>query len=193
VVGAGVWISHLKMPKAGVESIEILELDLSKLPNEVPVEVQAKLWIDNPNAWPMYGTIKTADARVFSLGKAESDKALLIGNATLPKALQINTHQNESLQIDFHGKIQSSDTELIQRISSDCAHTGASGRTTIGVKVESASVNIWGKDIKLKLADILPMFNATIPCPSHNLTKGTAIVDVSAATPTQSNGRAIVV
>lgn len=142
------------------------KLDFSTFP--ATLDVQTVLWLDNPNGWPMSGSIKTLDADIFSEGKQESEPMIKFGIADLPKSVNIATNSNTTFTVNLEGKIEKSETALIQRLQQDCPTTGG-GSTRIGVNVTKATVSIWGHDLDLDNLGIF--FNATVPCPTTMVDK----------------------
>lgn len=164
LVAAAIWVSHLKLPTAGISRIGMSALDLGHLP--ASIDVEADLWIDNPNGWPFSGDILRARASVYSLTKNDT-APLYIGEAALAKSpLEITTYSNTSFTVQLDGSISSLD--LVDRLRADCGEQGvvdwgARGSTRIGLNVTEISVSIWHKD--LEITDLGVLLNVTIPCP----------------------------
>jgi len=155
-----VWVSNLKMPGAGVESIQFSHLTLLPL----SIGIDAKLWIDNPNGWPLSGKIISAEAEVFSLDKDDTGgQELHIGRATLPNAVVIATHHNASFNVSMHSDPGES-VALSARFLKDCGPTAKVRTTEVAVNLTKATVSFWGRSIALD--DLGLLFNATVPCPS---------------------------
>merc|ERR550532_1146904 len=85
------------------------------------INIDTTIWINNPNGWPMYGNIESAKADVFSLEKHSNETmAILIGQATLPKSIKIDTHKNTSLTLTLSNQIEKDNKKLVERLVSDC-------------------------------------------------------------------------
>jgi len=163
IVGMVIWVCNLKLPSAGVVRVEFVNL---KLTPPMSVGIDATVWIDNPNGWPMSGTIISAEADVFSLDKnneSESDQMFYIGKASLPKEVAIATHSNTSFHLNVEDDLKRSDLPLVARLTSDCGPLTKEATTKVGINVTKAAVSFWKKNIELD--DLGIFFNATIPCP----------------------------
>jgi len=163
IVGMVIWVCNLKLPSAGVVRVEFVNL---KLTPPMSVGIDATVWIDNPNGWPMSGTIISADADVFSLDKnheSESEQMLYIGKASLPNEVAIATHSNTSFHLRVEDELKKSDVQLVGRLTSDCGPLTKKATTKVGINVTKAVVSFWRRNVELD--DLGIFFNATIPCP----------------------------
>jgi len=186
VGGFVAWVAHLKAPEAGVISIEMSKL---KLASHFRINVQSKLWIDNPNGWPMSGTVEALDANVTSMDKNnEKSPQLHVGMATLSQPVKIATHTNTTFTVELKEGIALKEAELLGRLTADCGPTSEERTTKIAVEISKATISIWGRRVPLEDLDF--KFVATIPCPRI----GDALeADVASASPERSNAEALLV
>merc|ERR1719150_2647117 len=141
VGGFFVWVAHLKLPQAGIARIEMKTL---KLEAPIKISVYSKLWINNPNGWPMSGTIEVLDANVTSLDKNnESSRELYIGVASLSQPVKIATHSNTSFTVELKEGIALSEVALQQRLTVDCGPLSKELTTKIAVQINNAKISIW--------------------------------------------------
>jgi len=186
VGGFFVWVAHLKLPEAGIASIEIKTL---KLETPIKISVYSSLWINNPNGWPMSGTIEALDANVTSLDKNnESSRELHIGVASLSHLVKIATHSNTSFAVELNEGIALSEVALQDRLTTDCGPRSKESTTKIAVQINNAKISIWKHHVPLE--DLHIRFNATIPCPSIGDVKE---VTVASATKDSKNTLALLV
>jgi len=177
IVGMVIWVCHLKPPSAGVVRVEFVNLNLT-LPMSVGID--ATVWIDNPNGWPMSGTIISAEADVFSLDKNnenESEQMFYIGKANLPNEVAITTHSNTSFHVSVEDELKKSDVPLAARLTSDCGPLTKEATTKVGINFTKAVVSFWKK--KIELDDLGIFFNATIPCPKAATAKDSVMNKVT--------------
>jgi len=159
--GLFAWVAHLKEPAAGVLSIEIETL---KLQAPLKINVHSELWINNPNGWPMSGTIEVLDANVTSLDKNdEKSPQLYVGTAGLSQPVKIATHSNTTFQVELKEGISPSAAQLLMRLAADCGPVSKERTTKIEVQISKATISIWNRHVPLEDLDI--RFKATIPCP----------------------------
>jgi hypothetical protein len=173
VGGLFLWLAHLKLPEAGIASIEVQTL---KLDAPIKISVYSKLWINNPNGWPMSGTIEVLDANVTSLDKNnERSQELYIGVASLSQPVKIATHSNTSFTVKL--KADNAEAALLQRLKTDCGPLSKELTTKIAVHINKAKISIWNRRVPLE--DLHIGFNATIPCPRMGDVEHAAVASIS--------------
>jgi len=186
VGGLIAWVAHLKLPEAGVLSIEMNKLKLEKA---ISINVCSKLWINNPNGWPMSGIIEVLDANVTSLDKNnEKSPQLYIGTASLSQPVKIATHANTTFTVELKEGIALSNVELLARLAADCGPQSKQKTTKVAVQISKATISIWLRHVPLEDLDI--SFAATIPCPRIG---DTTEVDTTSASPDRNNTAALLV
>merc|ERR1712079_85337 len=98
---------------------------------------------NNPNGWPMSGTIEALDAKVSSLDKNNvSSQELYIGVANLSQPLKIATHSNTSFTVKLKEGLALSETALRQRLKADCGPSSKERTTKIAVHINKAIISI---------------------------------------------------
>lgn len=145
------------MPSAGVTSVVFSGLELPAF------VMTTKVWVNNPNGWPMSGSIMKANATITSLDKDDPNgNALYVGPALLPNPVNIGTSSNTTFDIVAQGDLHNA--LLLARLTKDCLTAKAPRTTKVGVNLTSAVVDIF--KTQLDLSDIGAYFEAIVPCPS---------------------------
>merc|ERR1719277_327969 len=92
-----IWVSQLKAPSAGVSSVTWQKLEFEP---SLSLDIEAKLWVNNPNGWPLSGSLLKASADVFSLDRTNDEGEMyLIGEAGLGSKVEIATHATTSFSV----------------------------------------------------------------------------------------------
>jgi len=176
LITVGVFVMNLKVPSAGVKSVLMDRLNLS--PGSLSIGTDAAIWINNPNGWPLSGSILSADADVFSFAKDDpAGERILVGKAQLPETVTIAANSNSTFDLVMNSDVQADKKlALSLRLTKDCVKILSGDRTTlIGVHLREAKISFLRKTVELANLDIF--FNATIPCPEIGEEKAGVIKD----------------
>mmetsp|Transcript_40924 Transcript_40924/g.64910 ORF Transcript_40924/g.64910 Transcript_40924/m.64910 type:complete len:208 (-) Transcript_40924:167-790(-) len=162
VVSAIVIISNVKQPSVGITGIRFTKLQMES--SSAQIDLTTNIWFDNPNGWPLSGSIQSLDATVYSVDGDQPDAhAIPLGEASLPQKVSISTHANTTFAIDFKG--QPTGGEVIALLKQCVSQQTAEGSIRVRVNLKSAKIGFFGiKNIEVDLDKLNKPFFATVPC-----------------------------
>mmetsp|Transcript_41116 Transcript_41116/g.116297 ORF Transcript_41116/g.116297 Transcript_41116/m.116297 type:complete len:221 (-) Transcript_41116:8-670(-) len=142
--------------------------------------------VENPNRWPIEGTVEELEASIYSLDKGAADgrgQTIYLGVARLPEAVPVDAQSQTNFVVSTTLAVAAGPLSalLLARLSSNCgapAQSSGKATTKLEVIVRHVVAEVIGIDLELHGIDVA--MTTLAPCQTDG--------DFSVAVPTPSAG-----
>lgn len=135
--------------------------------SNVSFTVESAIHIDNPNGWPIKGSVETLIADMWSMDKDAADEIgelYYLGQASLPEPIVVDTNSEAEFDVSTAVFVQTSDTSsvsLLARLNRDCGMLAADKTTKLRIKITKTVATV--ADVELDLSGLEIPLETLVP------------------------------